>query len=404
MAPSWSSNTRPMQAACSAEAGHAGHGVAGRAPGRLDARAHGGVQLLRPFGVDQVIELLTARVTRKSSDSVRDHVDEGVADPDDVEAGLSGHEASNYEVPFRRPTRRGGRDEVATVVRRVREPPPAPAHRPAPALRPHADARPGGGHVRRRGGGRRRGGYPTADVVLNAVEIEIDEATGVATATPPATVSFDAEAERATPTSRPSSRRARPRSPCGSAASSTTSWSASTARPSPTTTSSGCWPPPRWRPPTPAGPSCWDEPDAKAGHVTVPDDLLAISNAGEVGAPAGDGKVACASPTPCRCPPTWWRSWWAAGGHRPGRRGRPLRCAPAGQGAPGRLRAEVGSFALRYFTDWFGMVYLGDKLDLVAIPDFVLGAMENLGCVTSGSATCSSTRPPPPRPSCRRWT
>ena len=43
---------------------------------------------------------------------------------------------------------------------------------------------------------------------------------------------------------------------------------------------------------------------------------------------------------------------------------------------------EVGEFALRFFTDWFGIVYPGDKLDLVAIPDFAFGAMENLGCVT----------------------
>jgi puromycin-sensitive aminopeptidase len=42
----------------------------------------------------------------------------------------------------------------------------------------------------------------------------------------------------------------------------------------------------------------------------------------------------------------------------------------------------VGAFALRYFTEWFDMAYPGDKLDLVAIPDFAFGAMENLGCVT----------------------
>ncbi len=43
---------------------------------------------------------------------------------------------------------------------------------------------------------------------------------------------------------------------------------------------------------------------------------------------------------------------------------------------------EVGAFALEYFTDYFGIAYPGDKLDLVAIPDFAFGAMENLGCVT----------------------
>ena len=42
----------------------------------------------------------------------------------------------------------------------------------------------------------------------------------------------------------------------------------------------------------------------------------------------------------------------------------------------------VGTHALGFFTDYFGIPYPGDKLDLVAIPDFAFGAMENLGCVT----------------------
>ena len=43
---------------------------------------------------------------------------------------------------------------------------------------------------------------------------------------------------------------------------------------------------------------------------------------------------------------------------------------------------KVGAAALRYFSDFFGVPYPGGKLDLVAIPDFAFGAMENLGCVT----------------------
>ncbi len=43
---------------------------------------------------------------------------------------------------------------------------------------------------------------------------------------------------------------------------------------------------------------------------------------------------------------------------------------------------DVGAFALRYFTDYFDIRYPGDKVDLVAIPDFAFGAMENLGCIT----------------------
>ncbi len=43
---------------------------------------------------------------------------------------------------------------------------------------------------------------------------------------------------------------------------------------------------------------------------------------------------------------------------------------------------EVASHALRYFASWFDIPYPAEKLDLLAIPDFAFGAMENLGCVT----------------------
>ncbi len=43
---------------------------------------------------------------------------------------------------------------------------------------------------------------------------------------------------------------------------------------------------------------------------------------------------------------------------------------------------DCGAFALRYFAEYFDINYPGDKVDLVAIPDFAFGAMENLGCIT----------------------
>jgi len=43
---------------------------------------------------------------------------------------------------------------------------------------------------------------------------------------------------------------------------------------------------------------------------------------------------------------------------------------------------EIGAFALRFFSEYFDISYPGDKVDLVAIPDFAAGAMENLGCIT----------------------
>jgi puromycin-sensitive aminopeptidase len=63
--------------------------------------------------------------------------------------------------------------------------------------------------------------------------------------------------------------------------------------------------------------------------------------------------------------------------------GIPLRVVhPLGKAHLTAYALEVGAFALRYFTEYYGLPYPGQKLDLVAIPDFAFGAMENLGCVT----------------------
>ena len=56
--------------------------------------------------------------------------------------------------------------------------------------------------------------------------------------------------------------------------------------------------------------------------------------------------------------------------HRPGR----------GHLTPYAL--DVASHGLRWFSDYYAIPYPSDKVDLVAIPDFASGAMENLGCIT----------------------
>jgi len=63
--------------------------------------------------------------------------------------------------------------------------------------------------------------------------------------------------------------------------------------------------------------------------------------------------------------------------------GVPLRVVhPLGKGHLTTFALDVGAHALRFFADYFGLPYPGEKLDMVAIPDFAAGAMENLGCVT----------------------
>ncbi len=43
---------------------------------------------------------------------------------------------------------------------------------------------------------------------------------------------------------------------------------------------------------------------------------------------------------------------------------------------------DIAVASLKFFEDYYGIPYPGDKLDLLAIPDFASGAMENLGAIT----------------------
>ena len=43
---------------------------------------------------------------------------------------------------------------------------------------------------------------------------------------------------------------------------------------------------------------------------------------------------------------------------------------------------KVGAFCIDWFQNYYGIPYPSDKCDLLALPDFAAGAMENLGCIT----------------------
>jgi len=134
---------------------------------------------------------------------------------------------------------------------------------------------------------------------------------------------------------------------------------------------------------------CWDEPAFKASFgvtLVVPEDLTAISNAAEVDRqPAGDGLVAV------RFADTMVMSTYLVAfivgplevTEPVDANGTPIRVVhPPGKGHLAGFALEVGAFALAFFEDYYAIPYPGDKLDLVAVPDFAFGAMENLGCVT----------------------
>jgi puromycin-sensitive aminopeptidase len=134
---------------------------------------------------------------------------------------------------------------------------------------------------------------------------------------------------------------------------------------------------------------CWDEPEMKAVFgitLLVPDTLTALSNGRELTSePTGDGRrrvvfadtmkmstylvAFIVGPLELTAPVDVDNT--------------PLRVAhPPGRAALTKFALESGSFALAYFADYYGIVYPGDKCDLVAVPDFAFGAMENLGCIT----------------------
>ena len=56
-------------------------------------------------------------------------------------------------------------------------------------------------------------------------------------------------------------------------------------------------------------------------------------------------------------------------------------CVP-GKKRLARFGQEISAASLAFFEDYYGLPYPGDKLDLIAIPDFAAGAMENLGAIT----------------------
>ena len=133
---------------------------------------------------------------------------------------------------------------------------------------------------------------------------------------------------------------------------------------------------------------CLDEPDRKAVFeiaLVVNPDVDAISNSPVVGIDELGGKRRV------RFSPTMKMSTYLVAfviGKLEATEtvdvdGVPLRvvCTP-GKKALGEFALEVGAFALRFFTEYFNIPYPGEKVDLVAIPDFAAGAMENLGCIT----------------------
>ncbi|MBV9934519.1 MAG: M1 family metallopeptidase [Actinobacteria bacterium] len=134
---------------------------------------------------------------------------------------------------------------------------------------------------------------------------------------------------------------------------------------------------------------CWDEPDFKAVfavRLIVDEHLTAISNGAAVETTSlGNGKKQVDFADTMSMS-TYLVAFIVGPLELTEARvvdGVPLRVAHVpGKGHLTDFALEIGEHALKFFTQYFALPYPGDKLDLIALPDFAFGAMENLGAVT----------------------
>ncbi len=134
---------------------------------------------------------------------------------------------------------------------------------------------------------------------------------------------------------------------------------------------------------------CWDEPDLKATYqlaLEIPSNLTAISNTAiESETELSGGRTRVQFGRTMKM--STYLVAYVVGklvATEPVTVGNvPLRvvCVP-GKEHLSQFALDVGAFSLDFFANYYGIPYPGDKVDLIAIPDFASGAMENLGAIT----------------------
>ncbi|MCU0260697.1 MAG: M1 family metallopeptidase, partial [Ilumatobacteraceae bacterium] len=133
---------------------------------------------------------------------------------------------------------------------------------------------------------------------------------------------------------------------------------------------------------------CWDEPEMKAvfGITLVIDpSLLAIANTGEIAREQRGDRVAVTFADTMVM--STYLVAFVVGPLEATEpvdvRGTPIRVVHVpGKAHLAQYGLDTAVFSLQWFEDYYGIPYPSDKIDLVALPDFAAGAMENLGCIT----------------------
>jgi puromycin-sensitive aminopeptidase len=134
---------------------------------------------------------------------------------------------------------------------------------------------------------------------------------------------------------------------------------------------------------------CFDEPDMKASFgitLVVPEELLAVSNGAEVSRTSledGTDRVVFADTIALSTYLVAFVVGPLEATDPIHVDGVPVRIIhPPGRADQTAFALEVAAHSLRWLADWYDIAVPGGKVDLVALPDFAFGAMENLGCIT----------------------
>lgn len=133
---------------------------------------------------------------------------------------------------------------------------------------------------------------------------------------------------------------------------------------------------------------CWDEPDFKAVFATtlvIDPTLIAVSNTTIVAETRAGGKKVVRFADTIKM--STYLVAFIVGRIEPSEPtmigSTPLRLwAIPGKNHLTKFGQDIAAASLSFFESYYGIPYPGDKLDLLAIPDFASGAMENLGAIT----------------------
>ena len=135
---------------------------------------------------------------------------------------------------------------------------------------------------------------------------------------------------------------------------------------------------------------CWDEPARKTKFsvsLIVPNNLTALSNMPVISEePYGDMNLKRVTYSTTPIMSTYLLAFVIAdleSIESKDRNGIPVRVwTTPGKREQARFSLECALHTLPYFSEWFGIPYSIPKLDMVSLPDFAAGAMENWGLIT----------------------